>query len=929
MLFQKKIFTLLSLLISCVIFGQEGASSCAELEANFQQYQSCATNIPFRNSTNNTSDVFNTTCIGDSFRGPTWFYMRIQQSGDIRLQISQVDDFGNSSDVDFVLWGPFDDLNNICSRLNINTEVDCSWSSSGIENVNIPAAVSGKLYVLLVDNYANTPGEISIRQTGGTGSSDCSFLSSVEILDEIGNEITQFNYCQPQNKTLLANIDTNNYEGNLADLRFNYKWFFNDILVADIQNSTINTNTFIANQTGNYRVEVTAYDSTDSSVVIADLEVSTDEIDLIFYGTPTLISNLTLQKCDNTSPYNGLERTNLTEIESTISLGGDYPVLFKYWLDAAHTQEITDATNFLNTTPSQTIYVTASYDFSCTSNIASSSFELIINTLPASDTNPQAIEKCDETGFSSFDLRIRENQMASPASVTSINFKYYIDRNDALSNAGNFIATPDNYTNTIADTQTIYVRLAEATDPDNSCFRILELQLIVNNIPPNNISTTPYTSCVSGGIGLFPAEINTGLSATDFTFEWFNQHNALPGNSITTETGSNFTTTNAGNYSVKIVDTTNPAACERIINFSVISSIIPSGNNNPQPIYLCDNSGFANFNLRIREAEMAETLNVTDLDFKYYKNETDALNNAGNFIPDPENHINSTSNEDTIYVRIADAANPNSTCFVVVQLDLFVEKVPENNLRDYPYRICMSMAGQPLQPAIIDTNLDPSVYTFSWHRGFNALPGTVIVGENDAVFETTVGGNYSVKIINTSNPAMCETIANFEVLTADIPFNIEATPVQQVSFAGNATITVTIDNPSPDFQFMIDNNGWQESPVFENILPGFHTVSVRNKFGCETTSTQIVVVDYMKVFTPNGDGYNDFWTVGGRAIFEKHQLFIFDRYGKLIADITRNLRGWDGTFNGKPLPADDYWFKIIYERNGEKGEYRNHFTLKR
>ncbi len=925
----KKFLPLLALLISCSIFGQEGASSCAELEANFQQYQSCATNIPFRNSTNNNGDVFNTTCIQAPFRGPTWFYMRIQQSGDIRLQISQVDDFGNSADVDFVLWGPFDDLNNICSRLTRGNEVDCSWSASGIEQVNILGAASGKLYVLLVDNYANTPGEISISQIGGTGSSDCSFLSSVDILDEVGDEITQFNYCQPQTKTLLASVDTDNYEGNAADLRFNYKWFFNDVLVADISNSTSNTNTFVASQTGNYRVEVTGYDSTDTSVIIDDLEVSTDEIDLIFYGTPTLVPNLSIEKCDNTSPYNGLERTNLTDIQSTITPGGDFPVLFKYWLDAAHTQEITDATDFLNTSPTQTIYVTAAYDFNCTSNIASTSFDLIITTLTASDTNPQAIEKCDETGFSSFDLRIRETQMASPATVTSIDFKYYIDRNDALANAGNFITTPSNFTNTVEDAQTIYVRLADASDPDNSCFRILELDLRVFSLPPNNISITPYTSCISGGFGIFSAEVNTGLSSTDFTFEWYNQHNALPGNIIATETGNSFTTTTAGNYSVKIVDITSPAACGRIINFSVVSSEIPSGNNDPQPIYLCDNSGFANFNLRVREDEMAETLYVSDLSFKYYENETDALNNAGNFIPDPEDHSNSTINASTVYVRIADASNPDSNCFVVVQLDLFVEKVPENNLRDYPYRICMSMAGQPLQPAIVDTNLDPSVYAFSWHRGFDALPGTAILGENDAVFETTVGGNYSVKIINTSNPAMCETIANFEVLTADIPFNIEATPIQQVSFAGNATITVTIDNPSADFQYMIDDNGWQESPVFQNILPGFHMVSVRNKFGCETASTQIVVVDYMKVFTPNGDGYNDFWTVGGRAIFDKHQLLIFDRYGKLLADITRNLRGWDGTFNGKPLPADDYWFKIIYEKNGEKGEYRNHFSLKR
>ena len=43
--------------------------------------------------------------------------------------------------------------------------------------------------------------------------------------------------------------------------------------------------------------------------------------------------------------------------------------------------------------------------------------------------------------------------------------------------------------------------------------------------------------------------------------------------------------------------------------------------------------------------------------------------------------------------------------------------------------------------------------------------------------------------------------------------------------------------------------------------------------------------------------------------------------------------GWDGTYNGNPVPATDYWFKIIYVE-GEVGsatqkEFIAHFSLKR
>src|SRR6187402_1834525 len=153
------------LLISAVSYSQGGAPSCAELQANFELYQSCATNIPFQNSTGNTSgETLNnqTSCIPTNFHGPTWFFMQIQNSGDIELQISQVNNSGIGTDVDFAIWGPFTDMNNICDLLAVATEVDCSYSGASVEQVNIPNTVTGQYYVLLVDNFDNVPGNISI-----------------------------------------------------------------------------------------------------------------------------------------------------------------------------------------------------------------------------------------------------------------------------------------------------------------------------------------------------------------------------------------------------------------------------------------------------------------------------------------------------------------------------------------------------------------------------------------------------------------------------------------------------------------------------------------------------------------------------------------------------------------------------------------------
>jgi gliding motility-associated-like protein len=48
------------------------------------------------------------------------------------------------------------------------------------------------------------------------------------------------------------------------------------------------------------------------------------------------------------------------------------------------------------------------------------------------------------------------------------------------------------------------------------------------------------------------------------------------------------------------------------------------------------------------------------------------------------------------------------------------------------------------------------------------------------------------------------------------------------------------------------------------------------------------------------------------------KIQIFDRYGKLLKEISPNSTGWNGTYNGQPLPATDYWFVVDYPEDGIK-----------
>ena len=78
-------------------------------------------------------------------------------------------------------------------------------------------------------------------------------------------------------------------------------------------------------------------------------------------------------------------------------------------------------------------------------------------------------------------------------------------------------------------------------------------------------------------------------------------------------------------------------------------------------------------------------------------------------------------------------------------------------------------------------------------------------------------------------------------------------------------------------------------------------------------------------FTPNGDGYNDVWKIYDPKN-EVKTIYIFDRYGKLLHNISNSNGSWDGTFGNQVLPATDYWYVLeLKNSNTIKG----HFSLKR
>ena len=88
-----------------------------------------------------------------------------------------------------------------------------------------------------------------------------------------------------------------------------------------------------------------------------------------------------------------------------------------------------------------------------------------------------------------------------------------------------------------------------------------------------------------------------------------------------------------------------------------------------------------------------------------------------------------------------------------------------------------------------------------------------------------------------------------------------------------------------------------------------------------------------KFFTPNNDSYYDTWKPIGlsRDLHSDVTIRVFDRYGKVLADLKPFGDGWNGLYIGKKMKQDDYWYRLEYTEtfSGVRRQLRGHFSLVR
>lgn len=328
----------------------------------------------------------------------------------------------------------------------------------------------------------------------------------------------------------------------------------------------------------------------------------------------------------------------------------------------------------------------------------------------------------------------------------------------------------------------------------------------------------------------------------------------------------------------------------------IILSTPLSGLPGAPPFSVCDTDfdGLAPFDLQNTIEPVLIAALPAGLNIAFYQTASDAALQQN---PLPAVFTTTVPNTQVVYARV----NDGDDCAGIIPVTLFVFVFPNIDLSDEQLYIC---------PGTTVTVSAPSGFEqYDWSNG-----------QTGQLLAVTTPGSYTVTLSDINR---CQRTKTYIVAPSE-PAVFNGAEVRD--FAGGTNTVVLDYSGIGDYAFSLSGS-FQPSPQFDNVAPGIYDAFISDNNGCALAGPfEVVVMDYPKFFTPNGDGVNDIWFIKNLNRFPDATVSIFDRYGKLLHWFPATGDGWDGRKSSEPLPSSDYWFLITF---ADGREVRGHFTLKR
>ncbi len=138
---------------------------------------------------------------------------------------------------------------------------------------------------------------------------------------------------------------------------------------------------------------------------------------------------------------------------------------------------------------------------------------------------------------------------------------------------------------------------------------------------------------------------------------------------------------------------------------------------------------------------------------------------------------------------------------------------------------------------------------------------------------------------------------------------------------GKASISI-ISGVSP-IQYLWSNNS--SADYIENLEAGNYSVTITAGNGKDTTVSFVIEESICEPvaennFTPNGDAFNDTWSIGRLGYFPEFELIVYNRWGQQVHHQSEQYIPWDGKQFGLPLPDAAYYY-ILFFKKSDKNKF--------